>query len=567
MLEPLEQRRAALEARFPKWEARTLDQMLDAVASEYPDRPYVLTDEVSWSYAEVRDRSLRIAAGLAAAGVKPGDHVAVVMANYPEFVPLKYGIARAGAVCIPVNFLNRRDELRYVLEQSDAALLIAMDRFRDLDYLAMLDEIVPGWEAGGGGESLPRLRRVAVFPASGEPLRDGATALDDLLGEGGDWQPPEERDPAATADIVYTSGTTGGPKGVLLTHDMLLRTAYGSAFGRGFQDARRILFSLPMYHVYGYVEGLLSVLFVGGAVIPQLVFDPVATLQGIERHGANDALFIPTMTLAVLEELRENDYDLSSLTAVISSGGKAPPDIWEKIYGELGVEEVTAGYGMTECTASTTVTPPGGPIEKLRDTNGRLRDVGVAGDPALGGKLVMYRVVDAETGEELPRGSVGELMARGPGVTSGYYNKPEATAAAFDDEGWLHTGDLGELDEDDYITLRGRKKECYRCGGEQVYPLEIEEVLAAHPAVDQAHVVPLPDKRMGEVGVAYVVLEKGESAEAEALIAYCKERLARFKVPKHVVFIDVDELPTTATGRPRKFLLAERAEQELGAAA
>ncbi len=566
MLKPLAERQAELESRFPRWEPRTLDQMLDFVAERFPDRPYVITDDRSYSYRDVKRWSQRLAAGLAGAGVRPGDHVAVVMANYPEFVALSYAISRCGAVSVPVNYLNRRDELGYVLDQSDAAMLVTMDRFRDLDYLRALDELVPGWEREGGGRHLPNLKRVVVFPVSKEPLRDDVQSLDELSAGAETWRPLEDRDPAATADIVYTSGTTGGPKGVLLTHDMLLRTAYGSAYARGFQDARRILFSLPMYHVYGYVEGMLSVLFVGGAIIPQVLFDVVGTLQAIEKHRADDVLLIPTMTLALLDELRENDYDLSSLTAVISSGGKAPPEIWQDIFDLMQPEELTAGYGMSETTASTTVTRPDDPIEKLRDTNGRLRDVGVAGDPDLGGKIAVYKVVDPETGKELPRGSVGELMVKGPGVTAGYYNKPEATAAAFDDDGWLHSGDLGVLDEDDYITLRGRKKECYRCGGEQVYPLEIEEVLSTHPTVEQAHVVPLAHRRMGEVGVAYVILEKGATAQAEELIEYCSQRLARFKVPKHVVFIGVNELPVTPTGRPRKFLLAERAATELAQA-
>lgn len=566
MLKPLAERQAELESQFPRWEPRTLDQMLDLVAERSPDRPYVVTDDRSYSYLEVKNWSERLASGLAAFGVRPGDHVAVVIANYPEFVALSYAISRCGAVSVPVNYLNRRDELGYVLKQSDATMLITMDKFRDLDYLRALDELAPGWERTGGGKHMSRLKRVVVFPVSGEPMRDDVLSLEELSAVSEKWQPLEARDPQATADIVYTSGTTGGPKGVLLTHDMLLRTAYGSAYGRGFQDARRILFSLPMYHVYGYVEGMLSVLFVGGAIIPQVLFDVVGTLKAIDKHRADDVLLIPTMTLALLDELRENSYDLASLSAVISSGGKAPPEIWQDIFDLMKPEELTAGYGMSETTASTTVTRPDDPIEKLRDTNGRLRDVGVAGDPELGGRIAVYKVVDTETGKELPRGTVGELMVKGPGVTAGYYNKPEATAAAFDEDGWLHTGDLGVLDDDDYITLRGRKKECYRCGGEQVYPLEIEEVLSTHAAVDQAHVVPLAHRRMGEVGVAYVILDKGATAEAQELIDYCSERLARFKVPKHIVFITADELPVTPTGRPRKFLLAERAATEFAEA-
>ncbi|MET0189705.1 MAG: AMP-binding protein, partial [Pseudonocardia sediminis] len=565
MLAPVAQRQAALEKRFPTWERRRLDQALDAAAAEFGDRDLVVTDERTFSYAEIADWSVRVANGLVAAGVRPGEHVAIVAANLPEFVALKFGIARAGAVCIPVNFLNRRDELGYVLDQSDAVLLVTMDRFRDLDYLAALDALMPGWETGGGGSAFPTLRGVVLLPTGSGPPREGATTFAELAATAEGFEPVTATGPDDTADILYTSGTTGTPKGVLLTHDMLLRTAYGSAFGRGFQDGRRITFSLPMYHVYGYVEGLLAVLFVGGAIVPQLAFSPAATLDAISRHACDDVLFIPTMTAAVLDHLDSGAVaDLSSLTSMISSGGVAPTGIWDRIDEHFPGVELTTGYGMSEVTASSTVTRPDDPPERRLTTNGRLRDVGVAGDPALGGRLVEYKVVDAQTRADVPVGGVGELLARGPGVTSGYYRKPDETDAVFaDGDGWLRTGDLGRLDADDYLTLVGRVKESYRCGGEQVMPKEIEDVLTGHPSVGQAHVVPLRDERMGEVGVAWVVARPGATPDAEELVAYCRERLARFKVPRHVLTIEVGDIPTTPSGRPRKFLLAELAARRL----
>ncbi len=562
MLPPVAERQSALEHRHPQWIPRRLDEQLDVAAAEFGDRPYVVTDDRTWTYAQMRDWSIQVARGLVSAGVEPGEHVAMVMANHPEFVAVRFGIARAGAVCVPINFLNRRDELGYVLRQSQAVLLVTMDRFRGLDYLGALDDLAPGWEQGGGGTALPMLRQVIVFPTSPDGGRDGAQTLTGLTGDDGEFQPVTGVAPDATADILYTSGTTGEPKGVLLTHDMLLRTAYGSAFGRAFQNGRRITLSLPMYHVYGYVEGMLAVLFVGGAIIPQLSFNARATLDAITTHRADDALFIPTMTLAVLDELEREPHELAPLTSLISSGGASPTGIWDRIDAMFGPVELTTGYGMSETTASTTVTRPDDPRERLLSTNGRLRDVGVAGDPDLGGRLAVYRVVDQVTGAPLPDGQVGELHVRGIGVTSGYWNKPEETAAVIDSEGWLHTGDLGRLD-DDYLTLVGRAKDCYRCGGEQVMPKEIEDVLTSHPAVEQAHVVPLPDPRMGEVGVAWIVLRPGRTVEADELIAYSSERLARFKVPRHVLTISLADVPTTPSGRPRKFLLAERAAELL----
>jgi fatty-acyl-CoA synthase len=561
---PVAARQAQLRQRFPVWAPRTLDQALDAAVSTYAARPFVITDAQTYSYADIKAWSERIARGLADAGIRPGDNVALVMANYPEFVAAKFAIARAGATCVPVNFLNRRDELGYVLKQSDAAMLITMDQFRNLNYLQALDELAPGWESKGGGDVFPLLKRVVVFPASGKPVRAAAVSFADLSAALETWQPLANPNPTSLSDIIYTSGTTGSPKGVMLTHDMFLRAAFGSAYARAFVDGHRILFSLPMYHVYGYVEGLLSVLFVGGAIIPQLQFDASATLRGIERHRATDVLLIPTMTLALLDELRKQPFDMSSLHAVISSGGRAPANIWDQIFALLQPDEITTGYGMTEVTASSTVTQPDDPMVRLLTTNGRLRDVGPAGDAALGGKLVTYRVVDPETRLEVAAGQVGELMAKGPGVTRGYYKKPEATAAAFDADGWLHTGDLGTIDKDGYLSLMGRLKESYRCGGEQVMPTEVEDVLTTHPAVAQAHIVPVSDMRMGEVGVAFVVLRSEPAVSPEELITYCAGRVARFKVPKHVLPIRADDIPVTPSGRARKFLLTQMAMQTLG---
>ncbi|HXP56126.1 MAG TPA: AMP-binding protein [Streptosporangiaceae bacterium] len=568
-LAPLAHRRAALEARHPVWAPRTLHEALDDAARRWPGRPYVITDEATYSYAEIRDRSVRMARGLVAAGVRPGEHVALEMANYPEFVVAKFAISRTGAAAIPVNFLNRRDELAYVLRQSRTVLLIVMARFRGLDYTAMLDDIAPGWPAAGGGAALPDLRRVVVFDNDGGGVPAGAATLAHLEAGAPDAGGLAAVDPQSIADILYTSGTTGGPKGVQLTHDMLLRTAYGAAYGRGFEDARRILFALPMYHVFGYIEGMLPALFAGGAIIPHLAFDPAATLAAIERHRVTDLLAIPLMTEAVMDAQQDlaqrgEAADLSSLASVLSSGTASPPGHWDRIDSELGCDEVTTGYGMSETTASTTVTRPDDDPGKRRTTNGRLRDAGVAGEAALGGKLVIYRAVDPETGTDCGTGRVGELQARGPGVTSGYWDKPEATAAAFTPDGWFRTGDLGILDDEGYLHLIGRTKDCYRCGGEQVVPKDAEDVLLEHPAVAQALVVPVPDPKMGETGAAFIVRRPGAAVDAAELTALVASRLARFKVPRHVLFIDAADIPLTPSGRPRKFLLAQRAAAELG---
>ena len=553
-------RQAAIVRRSPGWTPQTLDGALDRAAADFAERPFFIGETATYSYADMAAWSARLAAGLQRAGIKPGDHVALLLANYPEFAALKFALSRIGAVCVPLNILNRRDELAYMIEQSDSVALITMARFRDLDYLTMLDELAPGWESGCGGARFPKLRAIMLFDPDGDG-RTGAMTVA-MLDDGSSVAGFSKARPGDTADIIYTSGTTGAPKGVLLTHDMLLRTAFTSAFARAFEDGRRILFALPMYHVFGYVEGLLSVGFVGGAVAPMLKFDGPSMLDRAVAVDATDLLAVPTMTLDLIDAQRQSPRPLR-IRSILSSGARAPDRVWDEIETVLGIGETTTGYGMTEVTASSTVTRPDDPLIRRRSTNGRLRDSGPAGDPALGGRLVAYRVVDPLTGETLPRGSVGELRARGSGVTSGYYEKPDETTAAFDDDGWLRTGDLGSFDTDDYLILAGRLKESYRCGGEQVMPTEIEDLLTRHAAVVEAHVVPVPDERMGEVGAAFVLVAPGRAVEAGELRQICEANLARFKVPRHFLFFDPDEIPKTGSGRARKFLLTEIAKQRL----
>ena len=558
---PAMTRQAALAARFPEWQPCRLDEMLDQVAQAHPDRAYIITDARTWTYAEVADWSHRLAVGLRARGVGEGDHVALIMANDPAFIAIKFAISRVGAVAVPINVQNRRDELCYLLAQSDCAMLITMDAFRDNDYCAILDELMPGWETQGGGDHYPRLKHVALFPTGNRPLRATALTFDTLACHG--QAAPANATADAACDILYTSGTTGAPKGVMLSHDQMLRAAYGSAYARAFEDGRRILFSLPLYHVYGYVEGMLAVLFVGGAVIVQNRFDAGATLAAVERHRASDLLLIPTMTLALIDAAQSARHDTGSLQAVLSSGGRAPERIWQAITATFGDVEITTGYGMTECTASTTVTRPDDPVSRLITTNGRQRDVGVAGDPDSCNRLVTYQVRDPSTGVTLPVDTPGELVAKGPGVTRGYYNKPAETAATFTPDGWLRTGDLGTIDSQGYIRLIGRTKESYRCGGELVLPTEIEDMLTSSDGVVQAHVVPIPDEIMGEIGVAFVELAADATTTPDQLRQLVATRLARFKVPRHVFIINAADLPVTASGRVRKFLLAEHAAQRV----
>jgi fatty-acyl-CoA synthase len=565
-------RRKALEDKYSPWRARTTAQLFDLVAACNPDRPFVLGDAAPITYADMRDQSLQLAAGLLAIGIRPGDRVAMDMANFADFIALKLATARIGAVSVAINFLLRRDELAYLLEQSGASVLITMDQFRGLDYLECLDSIAPGWEHGVNTDRLSRLRHVFVRPVD-KPTPDRGAPLS-CLAQAGAALPralidelTQRVDPASVSDVIYTSGTTGRPKGVMLVHDSVVRMAYGSAYARAFQDGRRIASALPMYHVFGYIEAMLAAVVVAGAVVPFATFEPAEMLQAVARHQVDELIAVPAMTTRLLDEAETGRYDLSRLSAVFSSGAPHAPQMWQRMVDVFGVDELFTAYGQTETTASTMCTLPGDPLSRLQTTNGTTKPAGVAGDPALGGGLAVYKVVAPDTGEELAAGQIGEFVARGPAISPGYFDKPAETAQAFTADGWLRTGDLGRIDHDGYLVLTGRIKESYRIGGELVLPAEVEEVLGRHPAVKAAHVVGVPHPRMGEVGWAFIVAAQGAVVDEAEVLAYCAQFLARFKVPARVLVIDESQLPTTVTGRVQKFRLVERATATLGNAA
>ncbi len=551
---------------------RTLHERLDDCAREYGDRPFVITDDRTVGYAETADWSRRLADGLVALGVQPGDRVGMVMANYLEFVPLKFAISRAGAVAIPFNYLYRRDELGYVLAQSQCNVLITMTGFMGLDYLGMLDEIAPGWDKGGELElaPLPDLRRVVLLSTDGR-MRDG---VDDVaaVAARGDEQPGAAGgggvEPGDVGDILYTSGTTGSPKGVMVTHDAVQRTGYASALTRAYEDGRRVLFSLPCYHMFGYVEGLLSVMFVGGAIVPQTTFSPVGYLQGVQQHEATDILCVPTMAVAIIEHPDLKHYDLSTLNAILCGSAPAPVWIWEKFRDDLGISEIVTGYGMTECGGAMTLTLPEDRLELSSSTVGRPKlagsaGVGEAAAPGHGGDLCRYLTVDPLTGEPLAEGTEGELASYGPTTMTGYWRKPEETAAVLSPDGLLRSGDLGLVGPDGYLRVTGRSKELYKSGGELVMPREIEEMLSAHDDIAQVFAIGLTDERWGEIGCAVVVRRTGASITEDDVIALCKANLARFKVPKQVIFLEQDDLPKTPTGKVQKYRLVPVAEDRL----
>ena len=541
----IDARRDALRRRFPVWRPRTLSDWLDDCVERYSVRPMVLTDDSELSYADVAAQSQLLADGLVALGVQPGDRVAMIMANYPEFVAIKFAIARAGAIAVPLNYLYRSDELRFVLTDAGCRVVLTMTGFAGLDYQALLDAI-------------PDPPTVVLLDTDG-CARSGMLTVEGLAALGDQNRGASDgrrMDPCEPGDMLYTSGTTGSPKGVLVSHDAVLRTAYASALTRAYEDGRRILFSLPCYHMFGYIEGLLSVGFVGGAIIPQTRFSAEGYFAGIQRHRATDILCVPTMAVAMIEHAARSEYDLSSLMAILCGSAPAPIWLWKQIEADFGVSEIVTGYGMTECGGAMTLTRPEDPVELTSDTVGRPKMAGAAAVPGTDA-LVHYRTVHPVTGAALASGEEGELVSRGPTMMLGYWNRAEDTAAALR-HGWLHSGDLGVVRDNGYLQVTGRSKELYKSGGELVMPKEIEDLLAADDAISQVFAVGLPDERWGEIGCVVIVPVPGAVLTEADVLATCRAKLARFKVPKRVVLCRAEDLPTTPTGKVQKYRLVQQ---------
>ncbi|MDQ0382500.1 class I adenylate-forming enzyme family protein [Amycolatopsis thermophila] len=559
------ERRADLEREFAPWRPRTLDEHFEHAAARFGPRPYVIAGDRVLTYDDVLRQAHRFADGLAALGVRPGDHVAVLMANYPEYAPLKLAISRAGAVAVPLNYLYRTHELGFVLRQSCARVLITMTSYRDLDYLAMLDELAPGW-SGTGSIGFGDLERVITFDAEGRG--EGRECVADVpelarIGEQNPGAAPGgRRSPEQMSDIMYTSGTTGEPKGVQLSHDALLRQEYGSAFCRALPDGNRVVFALPCYHMFGYEHGVQSTTFVGGAMLPQPRFDAGEYLRAIERHRVNDVLAVPTMSVALVEHPDRTNVDLSSLTRMLSAAAVAPTWLWQRIRDDLGVRELTTAYGMTEVAGATVMTQPDDPLEVTASTVGRPKLGGAAAGAA--GTVAEYRILDPVTHEPVRPGETGELVSRGPTTMLGYWNRPDATEATLRD-GWLYSGDLGRVLDDGSLVITGRSKDVFKSGGELVMPKEVEDFLTTRPGVSQAFVVGVPDDRWGEAGCAFVVPEPGATPDPGQLLEACRSALARFKVPRHVFVLDTGAVPQTPTGKVQKFKLVPMAQRLLGA--
>lgn len=526
----------------------TIPAMLRAVSAERPDAEAVVDTSadpvVRLTYGELQARVDRLAAAVVAAGVRPGDRVAIWAPNCWEWIVALLGLQSAGAVLVPLNTRYKGAEAADILRRSNARLLFCVEGFLGNEYVSMLR---------GTGEELPDLERIVVLRDDGT-RPEGVASLDEFVATATDEAAAEVDARVAAlrgdalSDLLFTSGTTGAPKGVKLTHAQTLRAFGDWADIGGLRAEDRYLCINPFFHAFGYKAGIVAAFMTGATLVPMAVFDLDRVVEIIEAERISVIPGPPTIYQSLLNHPGFDPTRTSTLRLAVTGAAVVPVELVERMRSELGFDTVVTAYGMTEASGCATICRREDSAETIATTSGR----------AFPG--VEVQVVD-DDGTPLPAGQAGEILVRGYNVMDGYFNDPEQTAETLTEHGWLRTGDVGVMDADGYVTITDRKKDMFIVGGFNAYPAEIERLLLAHPDVAQAAVVGVPDERMGEVGFAFVIPTHGASPDPAQIVAWSREQMANFKAPRHVEV--VDELPLNASGKVLKYELRERAVASL----
>jgi len=537
----------------------TIDACLAAAVRRWPERPALVVphQDVRWTYREFDRRVEAVAANLLALGLAPGERIGIWSPNNAEWVLTQFAAARAGLILVTINPAYRRHELEHVLNKVGCRALVLAPAFKSSDYVAMLEAIAPELAGSTPGElhaeRLPQLRMVVSTGASAPA---GMLAFARLLEAPSAAASRRLAEVAATLDprdpinIQFTSGTTGAPKGATLSHRNILNNGYFVGEAMRLTEQDRLCIPVPLYHCFGMVMGNLAAISHGACmVLPSEGFDPEAVLATVQAERCTALHGVPTMFIALLDHAQSARYDLGSLRTGIMAGAPCPIEVMRRVLDRMHMAEVTIAYGMTETSPVSFQSACDDPIERRVATVGRVQ-------PHL-----EVRIVDGD-GRVVPVGTAGQILTRGYSVMLGYWDDAHASAEAIDADGWMHTGDLGVLDEAGYCNVVGRVKDVVIRGGENIYPREVEEFLYRHPKVQAVQCVGVPDGRYGEELCACIVLRAGASADEEEIRAFCQDEIARYKVPRYIRF--VEEFPTTVTGKVQKFVLRERLIGELG---
>lgn len=537
----------------------TIGQLLDIVADQFGDNQFLNYHKlnVSLTYRQIQKISNDAAKGFMALGIDKGDHIAIWANNIPEWIYAKFGIAKAGGVVVTVNTSLKCFEMEYLMKQSDATTLVMVGGVREgNEYLRIIETLCPELQKNQPGNLncslFPKLKNI-IFLENGrhpgmftwkEMIRLGQRITDQELKKRQESVLPDD-----VVNILYTSGTTGSPKGVMLSHKNIIGNADSLGENIVLSSSDRVCVPVPFFHCFGCVAGILACLVSGSTLCPIPSFSPQEVLETVEKLKCTVIHGVSTMFIAELEEMAKKKYDTTTLRTGIIAGAMVIPRLMQQIMEEMGIPELNIAYGQTECSPAITATSRNDSID---------RRFGTVGRPL---PNVEIKIVDPYTDQDLQPGSQGELCARGYNVMKGYYKNPEATMAAIDSSGWLHTGDLATLDEEGYCRITGRIKDVIIRGGENIYPVEIETFLLTHPDIMEVQVVGIPNEKYGEEVYAFVKMFPHKSSSEKELKEFCKNRIAFHKIPSCFVFIE--GYPTTASGKVQKFKLIEQSGENL----
>jgi fatty-acyl-CoA synthase len=540
---------------------QTIGNFLDEVAAEFASNEALVStfENRRLTYAQFHEEVNRVARTLMALGVQKGDRVGIWSTNCVAWVLTQFATAKMGAVLVNINPAYRLHELEFALRQSQCNALIIGEGFKDADYGAMLRELMPELAGADAGKDLhsaklPCLRRLVCL---GDAPQTGFLNWDELLALAVRTSPEDLAERQASLDfddvinIQYTSGTTGFPKGAMLTHHNILNNGFWVGERMRFTDRDRLCIPVPFYHCFGMVLGNLACVTHGATmVLPAPHFSPLHTLQSVAQERCTALHGVPTMFIAELDHAQFREFDLSSLRTGIMAGAPCPIEVMKRVMTEMHCREITIACGMTETSPVCNMTEVDDPIEVRVGTVGKVMP------------HQEQKIIDPASGEILPRGQQGELCYRGYHVMRGYYNNPEGTKQTIDASGWLHGGDLAVMDDQGYVRITGRLKDMICRGGEKIFPREVEEFLFTHAKIAEAYIIGVPDKYYGEQVMAWIKLKEGVTMAAEEVQQFCRGQIMDYKIPRYVKF--VREFPTTVTGKIQKYRMREISTAELG---
>ncbi len=537
----------------------TMGQHFEAMAQRFHDREALVSrhQNVRMSYRELDRESNRLASALLRCGIAQGDRVGIWAHNGAEWLLMQIATAKVGIVLVNINPAYRVTELEYALNKVGCKMLVTMTAFKTSDYLGIVRELAPEVDTCTPGtlsaKRAPLLKTVVQLGTQQVP---GMLSFADLLANGDVDDPAVGRlgtslKATDAINIQFTSGTTGFPKGATLTHRNILNNGFFIGEAMKLTEADRLCIPVPLYHCFGMVLGNLAALTHGSTIVyPNDGFDPLTVLETVQAEKCTALHGVPTMFIAELAQPGFDQFDLSSLRTGIMAGSPCPIEVMKKVLSDMHMNEVTIAYGMTETSPVSCQSTTSTPLDKRVSTVGLVQ-------PHL-----EIKVIDPETGQTVAIGETGEFCTKGYSVMHGYWGDEEKTREAIDRDGWMHTGDLATMDAEGYVNIVGRIKDMVIRGGENVYPREIEEFLYQHPAISDVQVIGVPDEKYGEELCACIILKPGTQASAEDIRAFCTGKIAHYKVPRHIKFVDV--FPMTITGKVQKFVMRENAKKELG---